>query len=199
MGRGLATPQMPSLEEASWVGPLLRAAFDAGVATGDLQPPVSDVDAFYRGVLLGMREAGLEVRSAHAQQAMCDPEDAGGMCRYCEDYQRSISLSRQDQQRWRAETQDAARGFAVLRSSKIHTRDCPSVLREVDLAEQRLSTLTPADARHGGEVISWPTLVTQEEAAALNRHRCRTCAPGVPERTPRRPGVTGAVTVEVET
>lgn len=177
---------------------LVRAAFEAGMAAGGLQPPVSDTDAFYRGVRSGMHEASGELRTAHAQQALCDRQDPGGMCRYCQDYHRSISLSRRDQQRWRDETRDGARTFGVLSSNKIHTRDCPSVLREVAQAEERLTTLTPADARHGGEVISWPALVTLEEAAALNRHRCRTCAPQVPERAPRSPAAGGAVTAVVE-
>ena len=152
-------------------------------ANGGLQ----DRDAFHRGVSAGLATGARELRTAHAERALCDPSGAPQLCEYCEAYHRMRMRSVEDRERWSLQTQDPDLVFVILQSDKIHIRDCPLVVQAVALAEQRLETLTPYHAKHGGGTVTWPQLVSRPAALASNRHRCRTCAPDLPERVPRRP------------
>ncbi len=186
VGRHLARPGMfdhgVKLQVA---GPVIRAAFEAGLTAGQAQPPLQEPEEFYRGFLQGLRETDEDFRAAHSRTALCDPDEPAAMCEYCRRYRDAMRVSWQDRRWWEAQTQDPARAYAAVGSARIHTRDCPAILREAAAADERVTTLTPADAWHGGETVQWPQLLTRAEAMSLNRTRCRTCAPDLPERVPR--------------
>lgn len=175
----------------SFLEPLARAFLEAGVRGAALDPAVEDLDEFTAGVWAGLEEGDKRYDTetdGHRQKAQCDPNGRYPMCEYCQRYAAAVEASVRNRRRWEAETKAPQREFALTpgQEGKIHTRDCPAVLREIRTAEAVLENLTPYAAYHGGVTADWPYLLDRAAAIARNRDRCRICVPDLPDRVRRR-------------
>ena len=70
--------------------------------------------------------------------------------------------------------------------TRVHKRECPSMVSLAKVADKWLDRLTPKQAACSGLQFSWPTVLTRSEAIALNRRRCGMCAPDLPSREAQR-------------